>query len=1322
LEGEINMPPDTIETTDAILDSICKLIRDGDSFIPFLGSGISVPSGIPALNLFPQYILCCLSHAFAEMTKWDRNEPLIISNSWKWPQFSSVLDAATSSDAVATMVNDTLHEMRNCQQLRNSKDRFWTDADYFRLPEIPGATSPSGFPHTQAEIEIQLRYNWRFGCEMLARLFNEPEKIGIRDERVIDSMFQHLTDGREPGLPHLMLAHLVGTLRIRTILTPNFDELAEEAFRRMRIHIEPYIVHKDTALPGAHLVRKQMSIVKLHGGRYGLRADKTLMKNPSKRDKTDFAAYFEPVTGTNHLLVMGASCHDVRTRGLLEYAMGQHRKMLAFWVCFSPNDGKEVRSHFGRKWGSRLHLISSRDCGLLLFQLYQQFYNALPPAGCKYPAFWRVPPHPYTIPGADADPHGSIRDNFLQYSETVASELRKRLDNAALSRVLYITGGRGVSSVCADACDGALLDDVAVDPAVRKGAVHGTHTAGWKPLSCDCHCIWLELDDFVCPEDVFIAVLAEVARKVGKSGPGPFYPKLDAKQFKKTLEEYIAASHQKIVIFLCGRDGPGHSAGWETPDVPGCPVGYQPSSRWTMHDKADFHRFLATVFEDMYKPSERVRHVALAVLTRDYSADGRLTEHPARIAFTADEYYFMLTVPDHERATLETFESVRTLMPSKRILFIPHCIEHNPAVILARASAWIQNKEKNPPSRDQRELRRAEENFKRRERFLYAATLFRQSRHTAAMCSHALITAASESRRQDAGVIRHPGTWDDRDAERAGVGRQWLAQLKQDGIVRSKPGGFAWMHRDIRNSLRVQLERINPDLKRQRAGIHQGIADWYMKLYRSSNDPLAAIESLYHRLCCVEFAGAPNTRADSEVADAMRETALVEAITTVKMARERIVACGCFTSSYNLIVKLLGAARGLNSPRGEEFSRACHEVIRDYAREAADFRRAFASIVAIEQMGNRATIAANTAKAERYEILQQSYYKAVVLTGLRSYQMAEEEYHHLFEMLGFSDIEGHMCRWKDYSTADMRELARRWAREYKGDVRMLRLAIMTGRRYMFLEMLIAQIELLLSDNTITARMRTQGGDIRKNNSNRLRNYSEGLYHMTTELMRYVDDAALLQIENAYIRTLYGVLLGTMGRFYEAHRRLNESSAYLAMSSKCDDAAALAVSDLRRAEVYLLQGLADRENRGDRSKLGCWNDAWNCLERAKRQLEREERKDVWWWTLLSELILRTSNELQLKGAKETHQADSHAFMNEARTLIVADPFRLARMGALFAASLKGRSGTVTERGMVNELKKDLTNACEIRRWDCGKYPLDSRIDEYLARVLEDVMKA
>src|SRR5262249_31732464 len=148
-------------------------------------------------------------------------------------------------------------------------------------------------------------------------------------------------------------------------------------------------------------------------------------------------------------------------------------------------------------------------------------------------------------------------------------------------------------------------------------------------------------------------------------------------------------------------------------------------------------------------------------------------------------------------------------------------------------------------------------------------------------------------------------------------------------------------------------------------------------------------------------------------------------------------------------------------------------------------------------------------------------------------------------------------------------------------------------------------------------------------------HAEGIYTLATSITRYVRDHAFLQIENTYLRTHYGVVLANLGRFNEAHRRLNEASGYLSQSSKATDGLAHAVIDLRRAETYLLQAvaiigeLAVGERSGPRDvrdvarkvQVGeaYLDDMQFALERARARFVNH-RKDVWWWTLMSELEL------------------------------------------------------------------------------------------------------
>ena len=149
---------------------------------------------------------------------------------------------------------------------------------------------------------------------------------------MIDSFFVHFTEEKRPNTAHMLLAHLADVLRIKVILTTNFDSLIELAFQRFDMPVATFDVHYKAVLPDARLVRATRSIVKLHGGRYGLRADLSLDTSPEQNDVENFLAYLSAYDGTGRqpakhqrdLLVMGISGQERRTvnlicRALLEF-------------------------------------------------------------------------------------------------------------------------------------------------------------------------------------------------------------------------------------------------------------------------------------------------------------------------------------------------------------------------------------------------------------------------------------------------------------------------------------------------------------------------------------------------------------------------------------------------------------------------------------------------------------------------------------------------------------------------------------------------------------------------------------------------------------------------------------------------------------------------------------------------------------------------------------------------------------------------------------------------------------------------------------------
>jgi hypothetical protein len=380
--------------------------------------------------------------------------------------------------------------------------------------------------------------------------------------------------------------------------------------------------------------------------------------------------------------------------------------------------------------------------------------------------------------------------------------------------------------------------------------------------------------------------------------------------------------------------------------------------------------------------------------------------------------------------------------------------------------------------------------------------------------------------------------------------------------------------------------------------------------------------------------------------------------------------------------------------------------------------------------------------------LERQYYDGVILTGLRSYDRAKAEFHDLFRQLGFPYTWREECHWSDLPPLDIRQMGRDWARSQKGNADALKLAIRSCRRYMFLQMLIGQVHQYAAEMQL--RKDAQAGTTprelwRARNEPAClepRRYSERIYILGTEVMRYVDDHEFLQVENAYVRTLYGVLLATLGRCDEAHRRLNEAAAYLAHSPKRNDAVTDAVLLLRRAETYLCQAedavvwpFADiagpRPTGSDSLRLAYIEDAHSCLVRARERMQVGQRKDAWWWTLLYELQIKTctlASEVcegrtqdRLSFCKECHNR-SHArnVLAEAEPLTSGDPFRLARLAILYK-DLMCHPHTASE----TDARERISNACDrlagakrVRgSEEYSRYPLDGRVALNIDDVLD-----
>jgi hypothetical protein len=615
---------------------------------------------------------------------------------------------------------------------------------------------------------------------------------------------------------------------------------------------------------------------------------------------------------------------------------------------------------------------------------------------------------------------------------------------------------------------------------------------------------------------------------------------------------------------------------------------------------------------------------------------------------------------------------------------------------------------------------------KLKQRFLYAMTLFRHSRHIASLCSWSLMPDVSLSANSDS------------DEKRWSLGNKWLGELQERGALRHKPGGSMWMHIDLKKSIQEELERTDSEKSERRAQYlrkvapecHQGIADWYMKLFRSSDDPFAVFESVHHRLESMNNASSLLKQRiwQAPEADRFIVTSMIEAVSGLQLAKERVLACGYFAAYVGLIDVIRGVANewlesldatGAQKRVAERLQSVCTQLLRDYYAEVTDYDIALRMHRLLPRdVAPGPPPEVDAELRQRLDDGWRDYREADYRTGLRDYDSARANLLRILHPLGLEVPAALIGRGR------VRKMARDWLAIVRSQEE-LKLAAKALRRYMSVNLEIGRMERVEFDRA-QARMDDPPTSAWK--------YAELMYAMSTEIMRCIDDPAFLQRENTYLRGQYSVILSKLRRYHEAHRRLNEAAGYLHHSAKPYDPVALAVIELRRAEIYLDRAREELGNetgtlprsRADmrrRRICACVDAAYNSIQRAREGLAGQAR-DVSWWTWLYELdmslcvcLARTPSLPSADGRENCstrlgHNAalpcrECHEAYSRVRTLL-DDGSHLVRIDV----QRQARLGDMVLRFVAEELDCD-TSQCRVpaeRHWrtfllrpDCGNRP-------------------
>jgi len=397
-----------------MLDEIQKF---GYGFVPFVGAGFSVSSGIPILNQFHHYLQRCICVAVG--AEADSDTPHLWNpRTDRWPPFIDLSRPEPPDRPWAELVETRWKKEISSGSFKSAIYQEalgamaeWRSSLYFlsRLDLDPPRKRPTS-PSKDFEPGSSVRQD------------EAPEPVlRVPSQDVIDECLRQVLRANVPSLNHIMLATLSQLLRIDIILTTNFDDLTEKAFEQSRNKLEVFDVHLGDKLPDFNAVSRVRSIVKINGSQNSLRADFSLDGPPPIEDRMTFTSYVAGrdcskdtgrekdtdkdkhnggVKSRNHLLIFGVSVNERRTKEFLAYALDKLHDLKLFFVCYQHSDIRAVEtfassyfndSRFGaqrRRWrldneqridnAAVFVVLRHTEAGLLLLHTYQWFRKSLP--------------------------------------------------------------------------------------------------------------------------------------------------------------------------------------------------------------------------------------------------------------------------------------------------------------------------------------------------------------------------------------------------------------------------------------------------------------------------------------------------------------------------------------------------------------------------------------------------------------------------------------------------------------------------------------------------------------------------------------------------------------------------------------------------------------------------------------------------------------------------------------------------------------------------------------------------------------------------------
>ncbi|MBC8136454.1 MAG: hypothetical protein H8F28_11255, partial [Fibrella sp.] len=444
-----SIPKPAVSAGDYKLDEAIDLLRDqwrnGKQIVVLVGAGISAQSGFPSLGPLGIHLLTLYS---------------LLDQKIVFPLETGKKGSFPKADAFSL-------EQMGWSSPCLFPELFGTDPKKM----IIGALKKR-FAYNDTVSSVYPAKEYNFDNHTLTELTEFADKVlGLSwytlldslaesNPQMIDDLFDSIGTRVVPGAAHNLLSQFVSWMNVRLVLTTNFDSLIEKSLAAEDLN--PYVldVHINAPPPAPDLVKKHLSVIKLHGSHYGIRADRTIDAPLDTGHRDTMVNYFDDDAV---IVVMDYGGGDRRIMDMIRKLMQDEPKRKIVRVDALATMEKKpffkLADDYNPKAGSadptRVYNLFYPHSRFFLLDVLQKCSGKLPNTQSGYPTVLQTPvPHKTEdmfgrVPRYEG-PEKTMEERYHQDTSAAITEIfNGKHTGKEVCRFAVVTGkkGNGVSQV-----------------------------------------------------------------------------------------------------------------------------------------------------------------------------------------------------------------------------------------------------------------------------------------------------------------------------------------------------------------------------------------------------------------------------------------------------------------------------------------------------------------------------------------------------------------------------------------------------------------------------------------------------------------------------------------------------------------------------------------------------------------------------------------------------------------------------------------------------------------------------------------------------------